>query len=90
MKSGYNLLCVEARMEEASGSSKQGLAGLWFRIWKLKVPGKINHFLWRACVDCLPTKVNLMKRKIVNDPLCVSCVEDSLRTLSMHCGIVKW
>ena len=42
MKSGYKLLCEEERVEEASGSSRQSMAGLWSRIWSLKVPGKIN------------------------------------------------
>lgn len=73
MKLGYKLLCEEPRMEEASGSSRQGMADLWSRIWKLKVLGKIIHFLWRACADCLPTKVKRMKRKIVDDPLCQLC-----------------
>uniref|UniRef100_A0A7N2QYP5 Reverse transcriptase zinc-binding domain-containing protein n=1 Tax=Quercus lobata TaxID=97700 RepID=A0A7N2QYP5_QUELO len=56
VKSGYKLLCEEARREDASGSSREGMAELWSRIWKLKVPGKILHFLWKACTDCLPTK----------------------------------
>ena len=70
VKFGYKLLCEEERVEEASGLSRQSMAGLWSRIWSLKVPRKINKFLWRACADCLPTKVNLMKRKIVVNSLC--------------------
>ena len=70
VKFGYKLLCEEERVEEASGSSRQSMAGLWSRIWSLKVPRKINKFLWRACAKCLPTKVNLMKRKIVVNSIC--------------------
>lgn len=70
VKSGYKLLCEEERKDEASGSSRQGMFVLWSKIWSLKVPRKINHFLWRACTDCLPTKTNLLKRKIVADSLC--------------------
>ena len=73
VKSGYKMLCEEARLEEASGSHRSGMTDLWSRIWKLKLPGKIIHFLWRACSDCLPTEVNLMKRKIVADPQCELC-----------------
>lgn len=70
VKSGYKLLCEEERKDEASGSSRQGMSVLWSKIWSLKVPRKINHFLWRACTDCLPTKTNLLKRKIVADSVC--------------------
>lgn len=70
VKSGYKMLCEEARLE---GSHRSGMIDLWSRIWKLKLLGKIIHFLWRACSDCLPTKVNLMKRKIVADPQCELC-----------------
>ena len=73
MKSGYKLLCEKARREDASGSSREGMAELWSRIWKLKVLGKILHFLWKACTYCLPTKVNLMKRRIVDDSHCEPC-----------------
>lgn len=73
VKSGYKLICEEARIEKASGSTRIGVAGLWSRIWKLKVPGKIKHFLWRACSNYFPTKVNLMKRKILAELLCHLC-----------------
>ena len=45
MKSGYKLICEDSRSEEASGSTKNGVSSLWYGIWKLKVPGKIKHFL---------------------------------------------
>ena len=30
-------------------------------------------FLWRACHDLLPTRVNLFKRKVITDPSCLFC-----------------
>ena len=39
-------------------------------MWKLKLPGKIKIFGWRACHDVLPTQVNLAKHKIISDTLC--------------------
>jgi hypothetical protein len=30
-------------------------------------------FLWQACNNILPTKDNLFKRKITDDPLCSMC-----------------
>ena len=73
VKSCYKLLCEESRREDASISNREGMVELWSRIWKLKVPGKILHILWRACADCLPTKVNIMKRRIVDDSHCELC-----------------
>lgn len=42
-------------------------------ISKLNVPGKIKHFLWRACTSSSPTKTSLLKRKFVLDMLCHRC-----------------
>ena len=63
VKSGYKAICEEENLAEASVSNSAATRDLWSGIWKLKVPGKIKHFLWRACTNCLPTKENLLKRK---------------------------
>lgn len=48
----------------------------WTRIWQLGIPPATKIFLWRACLDSLPTKVNLCKRKILDDQTCpMSLVE---------------
>jgi hypothetical protein len=39
----------------------------------MNVPNVLKVFMWRECNNVLPTKVNLMKRKIVEDPLCPIC-----------------
>nr|GEV43061.1 RNA-directed DNA polymerase, eukaryota [Tanacetum cinerariifolium] len=48
--------------------------------WVRYIPIKINVFAWRARRDCLPTRVNLMRRGVtldsVNCPLCNSDEED--------------
>ncbi|KAM6573571.1 hypothetical protein CsatA_017651 [Cannabis sativa] len=30
----------------------------WKRLWKIEVPSKVLHFLWKACSGSLPTKVH--------------------------------
>ena len=70
MKSGYKLLCVDSSRGKASSSNSAANMVFWFGIWKLKMPRKVKHFLWRPCTNSLPTKVNLMKQKILVDPLC--------------------
>ena len=73
MKSGYKLLCEDSLRGEASSSNFAANMVFWFGIWKLKMPRELKHFLWRACTNSLPTKVNLMKRKVLVDPLCHYC-----------------
>ena len=45
--------------EEANQSSSR-----WRKIWKLNIPPMIKHFLWRALINSLPTKLNLKKRGV--------------------------
>lgn len=42
-------------------------------VWRLQVPNRVKIVLWRAGTDSLPLKVNLKKRKIVNDDLYPGC-----------------
>ncbi|KAL5753986.1 hypothetical protein ACOSP7_022206 [Xanthoceras sorbifolium] len=35
---------------------------------------KIKLFIWRACLDLLPAKVNLITHKVPVDPLCPLCL----------------
>ena len=91
VKSGYKCVCEEARMELASGSNKEAVTCLWLGIWKLKIPGKVKHILWKACTNSLPTKVNLMRKKILTNPQCHLCgkhPEDTLHAL-WACEVVK-
>ena len=73
VKSGYKAICEDARREEASISNSVATSGIWSAIWKLNVPGKIKHFPWRAYTNSLPTKTNLLRRKIISESLCHQC-----------------
>lgn len=43
---------------------------VWKVLWGLSMPNKVKSFLWRACRDALPTKVNLKKRKVISMDTC--------------------
>ncbi|GAA0181823.1 hypothetical protein LIER_30290 [Lithospermum erythrorhizon] len=45
-------------------------------MWKLKIPEKVIHFLWRGRTKSFPTKDNLRKRKIDLETLCLLCCQD--------------
>lgn len=32
--------------------------------------GEIKHFIWKACSNSLPTKENLLRRKVLQDSVC--------------------
>lgn len=46
---------------------------LWNKIWGLKVQNKVKHLVWKACKNSLPTKLNLVRRKVITDGQCDSC-----------------
>lgn len=43
---------------------------IWRDIWRLKVPNKVKIIAWRACMDGLPTRYNLKKRKVIEEANC--------------------
>ena len=49
---------------------------LWKKIWLLKLPAKVRIFAWRACMNGLPTLLNLGKREVSIDALCPLCGKD--------------
>ena len=45
----------------------------WKQLWKINTPYKVRHFAWRACKDILPTKENLVRRKVLAVGTCKMC-----------------
>jgi len=39
-------------------------------IWNMKMPATIKTFDWKVGANLLPTKANLVSRRIGTDPLC--------------------
>uniref|UniRef100_A0A2N9F0V6 Reverse transcriptase zinc-binding domain-containing protein n=1 Tax=Fagus sylvatica TaxID=28930 RepID=A0A2N9F0V6_FAGSY len=61
-------------MLRASSSDPTPQNRFWKQIWTLKVPPKLKHFAWHVAHDLdLPTKENLVKRKVLQDPTCDRC-----------------
>ena len=56
-----------------SWSALRGKRNIWGILWKMVMPNAEKKFMWRACNDLLPTKVNLYRRKIVDDDKCPIC-----------------
>ena len=92
MKSAYyitlNVVETEEEGESSEGDSK---AILWNKIWHLNIPEKIKFLAWQACVNGLPTKVNLQIRGISNGVLCPGCdrVPESISHALIECEVAK-
>lgn len=68
VKSAYALL-----QEMKGGNQLSSNSGFWKKLWNLKIPLKVKHFLWRASKDCLPTKDQLRIKRVNVDALCPTC-----------------
>ncbi|GJZ96009.1 RNA-directed DNA polymerase, eukaryota [Tanacetum coccineum] len=60
--------------------------------WVKFIPIKVNVFAWRARQDCLPTRVNLVRRGINIEssicPVCSSCEED-INHILFRCDLAQ-
>ena len=88
VKADYRFL-IEDELSSIAGPSgppPPPQKSTWKGLWKLKIPNRIKTLLWRAASDALPSRVNLMKRKVLFDATCQACgsePESSLHALWM-------
>jgi ribonuclease HI len=73
VKSAYYLEKERIRRESGECSGGKGWETFWKMIWGLKVPNSTKVFLWRACNNLLPTRVNLRRRGMKLEESCVIC-----------------
>ncbi|XP_059454932.1 uncharacterized protein LOC132185136 [Corylus avellana] len=65
------------RMEESEiwreCSRRMEESEIWRVLWQLQMPNSDKNVLWRGCHNILPTRDNLLKRKILTDSRCPFC-----------------
>ena len=64
--SAYKLLVSGDAVSQAGSSNVDTQKHFWKGVWRLRVPNKIKHFIWRGCNDALPTMSNLFRRQITS------------------------
>ena len=77
VRSGYRLLLEEEMKESPSVLDLSPTKRIWKGIWSLKVPNRVKTLIWRAGIDSLPSKANLMKLKEICNGLCLECKLES-------------
>ena len=73
VNSAYRLLMEEELRKSPSPSDLIPVKRIWKGIWSLHVLNKVKTLLWRAGSDSLPSKANLLKRKVLVDDICPGC-----------------
>lgn len=79
MKSGYQFLMTEFHRLDSGPSNIAAVKELWRAVWHLQVPSKVKHLVWRAYRNSLPTKMNLVRHKLITggtSDLCQTSQED--------------
>ncbi|XP_059451003.1 uncharacterized protein LOC132181787 [Corylus avellana] len=71
VKSAYHLAKEVEDRDKAGCSMGLHKSDVWKLIWKLKIPNVEKNFIWRACQDILPTRDNLLRRRIAEEPIAV-------------------
>lgn len=74
-KSGYRFL-KETKLEPQEESKIQD-KNQWKGIWSLHVPIRVRNFIWRACQNSLPIKMNLVCRTVIANLANERCCETS-------------
>ncbi|KAF5481319.1 hypothetical protein F2P56_001980 [Juglans regia] len=79
----------KAVMGESSRESE--LDSRWKTIWDMKVPGKVEIFMWKAGNNLLATRGNLFSKKVIDNPLCPICLrgDETMMHVLWHCPATR-
>ena len=71
-------LVEESGMGECLGGDYRAL--LWRKMWHLKLLAKVRIFAWRACVNGLSTRMNMVTKGLDVDATCPMCGKEGEST----------
>jgi hypothetical protein len=66
----YHLANEIGNKSNPGASTQKEESTLWKTMWKLQLPNAAKNFFRRACHNLLLTKDNLLKRKVMMEPMC--------------------
>ncbi|CAN1287781.1 Putative ribonuclease H protein At1g65750 [Linum perenne] len=86
VKGAYRKAC-----EMREGGGDLIAEGEWRKLWRLNIPPKMRHLLWRAARGVIPTRHALNRRGIVVEDVCGLCNVDGEDTkhLFLTCEVAR-
>ena len=60
-------------MASQVSSNSDQYQDVWKQIWGCKVPTKVQNLVWKACINALPIKSNIVHRRVLTDNVCEHC-----------------
>lgn len=76
VRSAYHMKVERQEMLKGGVSNKMAGHEVWKACWRLQIPNAVKMFLWKACHNLLPTKANLLRKKVVDNALCPICLRE--------------
>lgn len=73
IRSAYQLIHRYQQMNQRENSTCQALVPFWKALYKIRVPHKIKVFVWRTCLNGLPSFSNLKRRQVAMEGKCALC-----------------
>lgn len=76
VKSAYHIHKERDLATTPARSSGVRHSTIWRNIWQLNIPNAEKHFLWCACHNILPTRVNLCSWQVLTESSCPICMRE--------------
>nr|POE57700.1 putative ribonuclease h protein [Quercus suber] len=73
VKAGCRLLIEDELISSTGPLTPPHPKSKWKGLWKLRISNRTKTLLWRAISDALPTRVHLVKRKVLSNATCQLC-----------------
>jgi hypothetical protein len=88
VRSAYHLGLDIQTAEKPSSSMKSDDNEVWKVCWNSNVPPAVKTFIWRACHNLLPTRVNLRRRGVCEEASCPICLheEETIEHVIWECA----
>ena len=89
----YSVKAAYKLLQEQKGNWREDDINLFWKIfWKLQIPPKVKDTVWRACSNCLPTRQQLMTKRVEVPLECPMChlSSKSIGHCLISCPIATW
>jgi hypothetical protein len=86
-----NIFEVKSFFHMLSFSGTETSSFPWKSVWKVKVPLRVNFFVWTAALVKILTLDNLCKRDIIVVGWCCMCKQsgESINHILLHCEVAR-